>query len=71
MTAVMDGSSVVLLFGEERVGGKVAVGDGAVNEGNEYSTIHRTRTIFTDSRVVGEGVGRDIDVRFYFGFLYA
>ena len=45
--------SGVVLRGQG-VGGKVDVEDGAVNEGDEFSTTHSNRTVLTDSGVVGE-----------------
>lgn len=41
-----------------------------MNEGNESFTTRKTRTVLMDSKV-GEGVGVEINVGFYFAFLYA
>ena len=42
----------------------MGVGDGAVNESDESSTIRRTRTVLTDSEVVGDGVDGEIRAGF-------
>ena len=51
-----------VVFMEGELGGKVDVGDEAVNEGDESSTTHRTRTFLKDGGVVGERVDGQIDV---------
>ena len=42
---------------EEEIGGEVDEGDGAMNEDNQSSTTHVTRTVLADSGVVSEWVG--------------
>ena len=43
--------------GEKGIGGEMGEGDGVVNEDDKSSTTRITRTIFTDSDAVREGVG--------------